>query len=96
MPVRTVRVELDGDYEDFSLEMRSNPPVRIFTEMQNNTEFSVLRDRLAELIVDWDFVDDRGEPIPVGDLDAIPVDMFGQIVSRYLDAINSLTTVPKV
>jgi hypothetical protein len=32
----------------------------------------------------------------VGDLDAIPVDMFGQIVSRYLDAINSLTTVPKV
>jgi hypothetical protein len=96
MPVRTVRVVLDGDYADFSLEMRSNPPVRIFTEMQDNTEFSALRDRLAELIVNWDFVDDHGDPIPVGQLDDVPVDMFGMIVTRYLDAINTLTSVPKV
>ena len=95
MPIRTVHVQLEGYYADFSLEMRSNPPVRIFSDMQDDSDFSMLRDRLAQLIIDWDLVDDRGEAIPVGELDAVPLDMFGMIVSRYLEAINDLTAVPK-
>jgi hypothetical protein len=95
MPIRTMRVQLEDEYADFSLEMRSNPPLRVFTDMQDNTEFSVLRDRIRELIVDWDFVDDQGEAIPVGDLDAIPVDLFGQIINVYLKSITTVAAVPK-
>lgn len=90
-----MRVQLEDEYADFSLEMRSNPPLRVFTDMQDNTEFSVLRDRIRELIVDWDFVDDQGEAIPVGDLDAIPVDLFGQIINVYLKSITTVAAVPK-
>lgn len=95
MPIRTLRVQLEGDYADFSLEMRSNPPLRVFTDIQSNSDFATLRDRVCELIVDWDFVDDQGEPIPVGEMDGIPIDLFGQIVTCYLEAINQTAAVPK-
>jgi len=95
MPIRTMHVQLEGDYADFSLEMRSNPPLRVFTQMQDNAEFGVLRDRIRELIVDWDFVDDHGNAIPVGELDAIPVDLFGMIINSYLSGITTVAAVPK-
>lgn len=95
MPVRTVRVELEGDYADFSLTMRSNPPLRVFTEMQSNTEFATLRETLRSLIVDWDFVDDEGKALAVGDLDALPLDLFGMLITSYLNAITGAAAVPK-
>jgi hypothetical protein len=95
MPIRTARVQLEGDYADFSLEMRSNPPLRVFTEIQANADFPTLRNLMTELIVDWDFVDDQGAAIPVGDLEAIPIDLFGQIVTRYLQTIADTAAVPK-
>lgn len=95
MPIRTARVQLEGDYADFSLKMRSNPPLRVFTEIQANADFPTLRSLITELIVDWDFVDDQGVAIPVGDLQAIPIDLFGQIVTRYLQTIADTAAVPK-
>lgn len=95
MPVRTVRVELEGDYADFSLTMRANPPLRTFTDMQSNADFAVLRETVRSLIVDWDFVDDQGQPIPVGDLDAVSIDLFGMIITRYLETITTVAAVPK-
>jgi hypothetical protein len=58
MPIRTARVQLEGEYADFSLGMRANPPLRVFTEIQANPDFATLRAIVQELIVDWDFVDD--------------------------------------
>lgn len=95
MPIRTARVQLEDDYADFSLVMRANPPLRVFSDIQANQDFPTLRAIIAELIVDWDFVDDQGESIPVGDLDAVPIDLFGQIVTRYLATITEAATVPK-
>ena len=95
MPIRTARVQLEGDYADFSLVMRANPPLRVFTDIQANQDFPTLRTIMGELIVDWDFVDDQGEVIPVGDLEAIPIDLFGQIVTRYLATIADSAAVPK-
>jgi len=95
MPVRTTRVELEGDYAGFSLEMRSNPPLRLFTEMQDNSDFAKLRDLVRSLIVDWDFVDEDGKPIAVGDLDAVSIDLFGMIINRYLNTITGAAAVPK-
>lgn len=95
MPVRTTRVQLEGDYADFSLVMRSNPPLRIFTDIQENQDFATLRRILGELIVEWDFVDEQGAPIPSGELDAISIDLFGMIVTRYLATIAEAAQVPK-
>lgn len=95
MPIRTTRVQLEGDYADFSLVMRANPPLRIFTTIQQNQDFDTLRRILGELIVEWDFVDDEGAPIPTGELDAISIDLFGMIVTRYLATIADAASVPK-
>lgn len=95
MPVRTVSVELEDDYADFSLTMRSNPPLRTFTDMQSNADFAVLRETVKSLIVDWDFVDDQGQPITVGDMEALPIDLFGMIITRYLTTITTAAAVPK-
>jgi len=95
MPIRTVRVQLEGDYADFSLVMRSNPPLRVFTDIQGNQDFITLRDLMQQLILDWDFVDDQGEVIPVGELESIPIDLFGQIVTHYLAIVTDNAAVPK-
>jgi len=95
MPVRTVRVELEGDYADFSLVMRSNPPLRVFTGIQANQDFATLRDIMHELIIDWDFVDENGAALPVADLEAVSIDLFGMIVTRYLATVADAAQVPK-
>jgi hypothetical protein len=95
MPVRTVRVELEGDYSHFSLVMRSNPPLRVFTGIQANQDFATLRDIMHELIIDWDFVDENGSALPVGDLEAVSIDLFGMIVTRYLATVADAAQVPK-
>jgi hypothetical protein len=95
MPVRTQRIQLEGDYADFSLVMRSNPPLRVFTGIQANQDFATLRDIMHELIIDWDFVDENGAVLPVGDLEAVSIDLFGMIVTRYLATVADTAQVPK-
>lgn len=95
MPVRTITVALQGDYEGFTVTMRSNPPLRTFTEIQSNADFESLRKIVATLVIDWNFVDEEGQPIPTGDFDSISIELFGLIIQQYLSTIVSATAVPK-
>lgn len=95
MPVRTTRVELNGPYKGFWLTMRSNPPLSLFTSLQVGVNFDTLRDKIHSLIMDWNFVDDEGKPIPAGSLDDISIELIGLTIQAYLDQIKSISAVPK-
>ncbi len=95
MPVRTITIDFEGDYAGFAVMMRSNPPLRTFTEIQANSDFDSLRKIMTTLVLEWNFVDEDGQPIETGEFEAIPVELFAQLVQRYLGAIVEATAVPK-
>ena len=97
MPVRTTRIELDGDYEGWWVEMRTNPPLAAFDEL-NSGDFARMRKTLASLIVDWNFVDEEGEPLlsaREGGVNQCTLDLMTLLVKRYDGELSSAAALPK-
>jgi hypothetical protein len=95
MPRRTIKIELEDDYEGFWIDMWSNPPLRLFMEMQDTSDFDKLKEVIRKLIVDWNLVDFDGELIPVGEIEDVSMDLIGQIITRYMNDIQQASAVPK-
>jgi len=95
MPRRKIHIEMKDDYEGFWLDMWSNPPLRIFMEMQDTSDFDKLEQIIQMLIMDWNLVDFEGEPIPVGNLRDVGMDMIGIIVQSYMTGVQQSAEVPK-
>lgn len=91
MPVKTRRVDLDGEYEGWWAVLRVNAPFGLFlalSELQSGEDgvqaFAALADLLPKLITEWNFVDEAGEPIPC-DKDGmrrIPTDLLMSLVGK--------------
>lgn len=92
MPVKTRRVDLDGEFEGWWAVLRTNAPFGLFlalSELQGAGEdgvqaFAALADLLPKLITEWNFVDEAGEPIPC-DKDGmrrIPTDLLMSLVGK--------------
>jgi len=96
MPKRTIRIEMEGDYEGFWIDMWSNPPLRLFMDMQETNDFDKLKGVVEKLIMDWNLVGFEGEVIPVGSIEDVSMELVGQIISLYLETIQAATAVPKV
>ena len=69
--------------------------MRVFTDMQANNDFAALSATLRSLIIDWDFVDEQGEALSVGNLEACSIELFGMIITRYLATVADAAQVPK-
>jgi hypothetical protein len=57
-PIRTARVELDGDYAGTFAVVRLNPPFRVWDLFGDS-----IRQGLAEVVLEWNLVDDQGEAV---------------------------------
>jgi hypothetical protein len=63
-PVRTAKIELPEPYEGWTATVWTNMPMAIYDALDTGT----MRERLealAKVILDWNFVDDAGDPIPI-------------------------------
>ena len=96
--IRTVEIALDGDYDGWTATLRANPPMRILEELRSG-ETDRYRAGLAEVILEWNFVDDDGVPLPLPrdglDWNALPYDLEPILVQRYGAVLAARTAVPK-
>lgn len=95
MPIRTATIALDGDYAGWTVRMRTNPPLSAFEQFTSGS-FRQIREALTTLLLDWNFVDEDGAPLPLdGGVEHLPVDLLEQLIDKYVAAMNTRTAVPK-
>lgn len=92
MPIKTRRVTLDGEYEGWWADMRTNAPFGLFlalSELQAAGDegvraFAELANLLPRLIQRWNFVDEAGAPIPcdAAGMRLIPTDLLMALVGK--------------
>jgi len=92
MPVKLETFHLDGDYEGWTFTARTNPPIWVFDDLQTG-EADAIYTALSEIIRDWNFVDEEGEPLGApspATIRKLPLDLILQIVDKCVNAVGSL------
>ncbi|HET7183002.1 MAG TPA: hypothetical protein VFI15_12290, partial [Candidatus Limnocylindrales bacterium] len=101
MPVRTQRIDLDGDFDGWWFECRVNVPAGTLLLLAGVTEgdaaalanLSCVLNFLAAIVVGWNFVDEDGADLPVGraGCDRLPP----ELVQACMETFNRSATLPK-
>lgn len=96
LPIRSTRVELDGEYAGYWATMRLNPRRRVLDDLGSGDTHRAC-EGLAQLILAWNVTDEDGRPIAVGGETVydLPDDMMGSLLRGYFAAFNAETAVPK-
>lgn len=100
MPIRTRMVELDGDYAAYHATMRMNISIKQAEAL--SSDLTDICAALADIIQDWNFTDDKGNPLPLGDeetprkpaviiegLRSLPMEMFRLLQAKYGEVLRS-------
>lgn len=102
MPIKTKRIDLDGDYAGWHATVRSNAPLGVFLGLtQVDTSGNGLAalgeviNSLPALVLAWNFVDEDGDAIPVtvAGCRKLPLDLLQALLGGLLSGEES--TVPK-
>jgi hypothetical protein len=105
MPVKTRRVDLDGDYEGWWARVRTNAPFGLFLKLTNMggdlgedgtraaNAMGELLALLPQLVSEWNFVDTAGAPLPcdAAGMQQLPM----ELINALFAAISAGETVPK-
>lgn len=89
MPIRTRRVEMDGDYAGFWADVRINVPIASLEALSNADD---IYPTVAGIVRDWNFVDEAGQPIPLGVdglRNSVPLDLFRMLQRKWSEALRS-------
>lgn len=102
MPVRTKRIDLDGDFDGWWFEVRTNVPAGTLLKLQGMQEdesaaldnLAHVLDFIAGIVIAWNFVDEYGADIPVcrAGCEQLPP----ELVQVCMGAFNESATLPKV
>jgi hypothetical protein len=103
MPVKYRRVPLEGDYEGWWVEVRTNAPLASFLALTRLSEesgleaYEALLATMPRLVVNWDVADEEGEPLPCNaeGFQRVPGDLLLQIIRLASSALTETGTVPK-
>lgn len=87
MPVRTREIHLNDEWEGWSFTARVNPPMGIISDMSSG-EIDLITESIAKIIVDWNFVDEDGNPLP------IPKDIQDENGSIIQKAVDTVRLIP--
>ena len=63
LPIRYADISLDGPFEGFTFKAKISVKLGVIRAMQSG-EFDKIMKSLRDIIVDWDFVDEEGKPMP--------------------------------
>lgn len=98
LPIRTAKIELDGDYAGLWVEGWLNPPSHLLTQLAD-PEQTKQRQALGQLIRATNIGDADGNPIDFTDTDVwnsvLPWDLAADIVRGYDAAFQARTNPPK-
>ncbi len=91
MPVKTAKLDLNGDWQGWSVTTRINPPLWVLEEIASG-DISRIATALGGLITDWNFVDENGDDLPKPSEDEIrklPTDLVRVAVDAITDKITA-------
>jgi hypothetical protein len=99
MPIKTAIVTFDDiGYAGWQAELRLNVRARTYDAFlsQDREEFWAA---LSAIVVDWNFHDEEGDPLPLprdglGPRD-LPIDVLNTLVLRYVEAMADSAAIPK-
>lgn len=93
LPVRTKKIELTDDWVGWEFTARVNPKMKTFSKITSG-EFDQIIAGLSELVTDWNFVDEEGNPMGhPSDLESmaeIPNDLAKVLVEEIVLAITTM------
>lgn len=86
MPVRTSPIEIGAPYTGWRATVRTNMPIRDYNRIfvgQGRFE------ALAEIVQEWNFVGDDGEPIPITaeGMQALGFDLLQMLIREIDEAV---------
>lgn len=106
MPVKTRRIELEGDYKDWWVDVRINPPVgllfdsiAIFESANKENIKEVLPpiyDILGLVIHQWNFVDEKGKDLPATKegTKKLSIDILMLLTTKVIEVILEVPLAP--
>ena len=106
MPVKVVRVDLDGEWEGWWMDVRQNVRMRPFTRclmaIKNSDEenpddtIQAMQDLLDLAIIGWNFVDEDGNSLPANTegFDVLPIDLLGLACTKVQEVIAQVPLAP--
>ena len=97
-PVKRATVVLAGDYPGWTCQMRTNPRFSALNDLQSG-DFDRVGHALASLCIEWDFVDEDGQPLrqPAnGGISDLTSDLMAELMARYVEHLTAAAALPKV
>ncbi len=93
LPVITKTIELEAPFEGWQFEARINPKLRTVSKLSSGQTDKIL-EGLGELVIDWNFVDEEGNPLPPPGESDVMYDLTVDLAIKMADAIQvAITTV---
>ena len=92
LPIKTKELALTGEWVDWKCTVRTNPPISIFGDISSGDFERIVR-ALSKIILDWNFVDENGEPLPkpdVATINEVPLELITVIANRYVEELTKL------
>lgn len=88
MPVRSRRVELDGDFEGWWFEVRVNAPLGVLDDLSTG-RYGLVIQALKRIVLDWNFVDEGGEPLGPGEdgypTEELPMELYNKMATAFYE-----------
>lgn len=91
LPVRVARIALTGEYEGFWLDVRMNPPMRVFEEFASQDIARVIA-ALALMTRASNLVDEKDQPVDLSTVAGwgeMSADLLAEVAERLRDAMSS-------
>jgi hypothetical protein len=92
LPIKTRDIELTGDYEGWHFTARTNPPMRVLTDLSSG-DLNLITEALGGVIVDWNFVDEEGKAMANPSPEAVrelPVDLAMEVARSFSVEVGKL------
>jgi len=98
MPIKTAKIELEDDWEGWNFIARTNPTLGMFADAASGN-FDRMAEALSTMVVEWNFVDEEGNPLPQpseeGATSMLPLDLTSVVISAIMDRIAKLPNASK-
>lgn len=91
-PVKSALLELHGDYEGWHFKARTNPKLKSFSLIASGN-VDKIREGLAQIVLEWDFVDEDGAPLgsPSGEtMGEVGFDLAMAMSNRFIEELQKL------
>jgi hypothetical protein len=99
MPIHSADIALDDiGYEGWTVKMRLNVRARVYDDLLSQ-ERELFWAALSSVVLDWNLLDEDGQPLPLprdglGPRD-LPIDILNTLVLRYVEAMADSAAIPK-